>query len=84
MSNGTQLPIPSFAFSCVESTKFSSARGTSRAKGDQPLHTSAAIFSPQGNSAKSKMSTGQGPLALLPLTRQHAQAPCSLAAAFLG
>lgn len=44
-------------------------------KGDEPLYTSAAIFSPQDDSAKSKMSTGQGPFALLPPTRQLAQVP---------
>lgn len=59
-SKETELPIPSFAFSFVESTKFSSAGGTPRVKGDRPLYTSAAIFSPQGDNAKSKMSTGQG------------------------
>lgn len=60
MSKETELPIPSFAFSCVESTKFSSAGGKPRVKTDRPLYTSAAIFFPQGDSAKSKMSTGQG------------------------
>jgi len=56
----------------------------SRVKGDRPLYSNAAIFSPEGDSANSKISTGQGPLVLLPPTRQRMQAPHSLAAAFLG
>lgn len=67
-SNGTKIPIPSFAFSCVESIKFSSAGGTSCVKGHQPPYTNTVIFSPQADSVKSKMSTNQGLLALLPLT----------------
>lgn len=59
-SKETELPIPSFAFSCVENTKFSSAGGTPHVEGDRPLYTSSVIFSPQGDSAKSKMSPGQG------------------------
>lgn len=59
-SKEIELPIPSFAFSCVESTKFSSAGGTPRVERDRPLYTNAAIFSPQGDCAKSKMSTRQG------------------------
>lgn len=62
-SKETELPIPSFAFSCVESTKFSSAGGIPRVERNRPLYNCAAIFSPQGDSAKSKMSkmsTGQG------------------------
>lgn len=75
---------PQFCLSHVESTKSSPTVGTSHVKGDRPLHTRAAISSLQGYSAKSKISTGQGSLALMPPTRQHVQAPRSPAAVFLG